>query len=295
MNEQIVIATFYKFTPMTDLPKQQQEMKTFCLEHNIKGSILLAEEGINATVAGSRAGVDDLLAWLRQRPGLADLEHKESFATAVPFQRMKVRLKREIVNMQVPSVAPEEMVGRYVPPQEWNALISDPEVLLVDTRNDFEVQLGTFQGAINPHTKAFHQFPGYVQQQLDPQKHKKVALFCTGGIRCEKATSYMLGLGFTEVYHLQGGILKYLEMVPASESLWEGECFVFDERVTVNHDLEPGEGELCHACQRPLTDTDRQSAQYIFGVCCPHCHDTLDPERKARFTEQQRQKRSVIS
>ncbi|MEZ4514411.1 MAG: rhodanese-related sulfurtransferase [Chloroflexota bacterium] len=243
MNQQIVIATFYKFTPMTHLPEQQQEMKTFCLERGIKGSILLAEEGINATVAGSREGIDELLTWLRQRPGLADLEHKESYATAVPFKRTKVRLKREIVNMQVPGVSPEEMVGRYVPPKAWNDLVSSPEVLLVDTRNDFEVQLGTFKGAINPHTKAFHQFPGYVQQ-LDPQKYKKVALFCTGGIRCEKATSYMLGLGFKEVYHLQGGILKYLEEVPAAESLWEGECFVFDERVTVNHDLEPGWGEI---------------------------------------------------
>lgn len=244
MDDHIVIATFYKFTPMTRLPEQQQEMKAFCLAHGLKGSILLAEEGINATMAGSREGIDELLAWLRRRPGLADLAHKESYATAVPFQRMKVRLKREIVNMQVPGVSPEEMVGRYVPPQEWNALISDPEVLLVDTRNDFEVQLGTFKGAINPHTSAFNQFPSYVQQQLDPQQHKKVALFCTGGIRCEKATSYMLGLGFAEVYHLQGGILKYLEEIPEEASLWEGECFVFDERMTVNHDLEPSNRSL---------------------------------------------------
>lgn len=233
MNEQIVIATFYKFTPMAQLPEQQQEMKHFCVAQGLKGSILLAEEGINATVAGSRAGIDTLLAWLRQRPGLADLKHQESLATAVPFQRMKVRLKREIVNMQVPGVSPEEMVGRYVPPEAWNALISDPNVVVVDTRNDFEVQLGTFQGAINPHTKSFHQFPSYVRQQLNPQQQKKVALFCTGGIRCEKATSYMLGLGFAEVYHLQGGILGYLAAVPPAESLWEGECFVFDERITV--------------------------------------------------------------
>lgn len=289
--EQIVIATFYKFVSLDALPQRQQALKAFCQAHSIKGSILLAEEGINATVAGTRPQIDLLLAHLRADTPFSDLEHKESYADFIPFQRMKVRLKREIVNMQVPTVSPEEMVGQYVPPEAWNALISDPEVVLVDTRNDFEVQLGSFQGAINPQTEAFHQFPAYANQALDPQKHKKVALFCTGGIRCEKATSYLLGQGFQEVYHLQGGILKYLETVPPEESLWEGECFVFDDRVTVDHALAPGDGELCHACQRPLTATDRQASTYIQGVCCPHCHDSIDAERKARFMEQQRQLR----
>lgn len=287
----IVIATFYKFTQMTGLLRWRQQIKECCQHHGIKGSFLLAEEGINATVAGPRSAIDALLNWLRQQPGLADLEHKESYAPFVPFQRLKVRLKREIVNMQVPGVSPEEMVGHYVAPAQWNRLIADPKVLLIDTRNDFEVQLGSFRGAVNPQTESFHEFPGYVQQQLDPQKHKKVALFCTGGIRCEKATSYLLGQGFQEVFHLQGGILNYLEKVPPEESLWEGECFVFDGRVTVNHDLEPGEGELCHACQRPLMAADRQSDKYSRGVCCPYCYDTLEPERKARFMEQQRQLR----
>lgn len=235
-----IIATFYKFVSLKNLVDFQQSLGQNCLELGVKGTILLAPEGINGTIAGSRETIDSLLGLLRSHPLLSDLDSKESFAAQPPFKRMKVRLKREIVTLGIANVKPRLQVGTYVSPQDWNKLISDPGVTVIDTRNHYEIALGTFKGAENPQTKSFGKFPDYVYHHLDPKKQKKVALFCTGGIRCEKATSYLLAQGFEEVYHLKGGILKYFEEVPTEESLWEGECFVFDERITVNQDLEPG-------------------------------------------------------
>lgn len=294
MTEKIIIAALYKFVTLDDYEEMRQPLLQTCLEHDVKGTLLLAQEGINGTIAGSRAGIDAVLAYLRQDWRLQDLIHKESYVTATadtppPFYRMKVRLKKEIVTLGLPDVDPTEMVGRYVPPRAWNQLISDPDVLLIDTRNDYEYAVGTFQGAVNPETFSFREFPQYVQNNLDPAQHKKVAMFCTGGIRCEKATSYLRALGFAEVYHLQGGILKYLEEVPAEESLWQGECFVFDNRVTVNHNLEPGQHEMCFACKMPLSPEEMASPYYQEGVSCPHCYEQLTAEQKASFAERQKQ------
>lgn len=232
-----IVAAFYKFVELPDFAQKRLPLLSYCHAQGVKGTILLAAEGINGTIAATtRNSIDSVLSFLRSDPRLADLEDQESYANSPPFARMKVRLKKEIVTIGLPEVAPQERVGIYVNPQEWNTLISDPDVTVIDTRNDFEVNIGTFKGAENPHTESFRQFPEYVNQNLNPNKHQKVALFCTGGIRCEKASSYMLSQGFSEVYHLKGGIIKYLEEVPMQESLWEGECFVFDERVTIAPD-----------------------------------------------------------
>ncbi len=292
--DSILIAALYKFVTLDDYEDLRQPILDVCLTHDVKGTLLLAQEGLNGTIAGSRAGVEAVLAYLRQDWRLQDLVHKESFMTPsesepLPFYRMKVKLKKEIVTLGLPDIDPTEMVGRYVPPRAWNQLISDPEVLLVDTRNDYEYSVGTFKGAINPETFSFRDFPEYVQEHLDPNQHKKVAMFCTGGIRCEKATSYLRGLGFDEVYHLQGGILKYLEEIPAEESLWEGECFVFDNRVTVNHDLQPGQYEMCFACKMPISSEEMASPHYEEGISCPHCYDKHTAVQKASFTERQKQ------
>lgn len=240
-------------------------------------------------LAGSREGIDKVLAFLREDARLADLEHKESYCEDLPFKRLRVRLKREIITLGDASIDPLEEVGEYVDAKDWNTLISDPDVVLVDTRNDFEVGLGTFQGAIDPDTASFRNFPEYVKKNLDPKKHKKVAMFCTGGIRCEKASSYMLREGFEKVYHLRGGILKYLEEVPEEESMWEGECYVFDERVSVNHDLAPGTFSACHGCGRPLSEKDVASELYEPGVTCPRCYHILTDAQKASFRERQKQ------
>lgn len=285
----IVIAAFYKFVALPDYQERQRPLRDFCVSQDVKGSILLAAEGINGTIAGSRQGVDAVLAFLRQDAVFASLTHKESQADFMPFARMKVRLKQEIVNLGRPDITPNKQVGQYVPAAEWNALISDPDVILVDTRNDFEVALGTFKGAINPQTAAFNQFPDFVQQNLDPSRHKKVAMFCTGGIRCEKATAYMLEQGFAEVFHLQDGILKYLEQVPPEESMWQGNCFVFDERVTVDHQLQPKPLELCPMCKTAVEPHHRTSPQYELGVRCPTCADTLTADQIERAREKQRQ------
>ena len=234
----IIVAALYKFARLPDYREMRPGLLDFCVAHELKGTLLLAPEGINGTVAGTRAGIDTLLALLQSDPRLADLEYKESSAHAMPFGKMKVRLKKEIVTLGVPGVDPNETVGTYVAPENWNALLSDPDMLLIDTRNNYEYAVGTFRGAVDPHTATFREFPDYVNQHLDPAKHKKVALFCTGGIRCEKATSFMRNKGFAEVYHLQGGILKYLEEIPAEKSLWQGKCFVFDQRVALGHGLE---------------------------------------------------------
>ena len=240
---QTVVIAFYKFVPLPDCEEMRIPLRTFCQQHGVMGTILLANEGINGTIAGSREGIDAVIAHLQSDPRFADFEWKESYHDDMPFEKMKVRLKREIVGLGVPQIDPLRKVGTYVSPEEWNALISDPDVIIVDTRNNYEVELGTFKGAIDPHTKAFREFPKFVEENLDPEKNKKVAMFCTGGIRCEKASSYLLDKGFQEVYHLQGGILKYLETIPSDESLFEGECFVFDERVTLDHQLKKGTKE----------------------------------------------------
>ncbi len=285
----IVVAALYKFVTLDDFRELREPLLSFCQAQSVRGTLLLAKEGINGTIAGSRHGIDAVLAHLRIDPRLATLEHKESLHDRMPFHRMKIKLKKEIVTLGVADVDPNVRVGTYVPPREWNALVEDPDVLLLDTRNDYEVDIGTFQGAKNPRTTNFREFPEYVRRHLDPRKHKKVAMFCTGGIRCEKASAYMLKAGFEEVYHLEGGILKYLEEVPAQQSTWRGECFVFDNRVAVNHRLEKGQYDQCYGCRHPITAADKQSPVYEKGVCCPHCFDKLNGDQKARFRERQRQ------
>ncbi|WP_104546123.1 rhodanese-related sulfurtransferase [Chroococcidiopsis sp. TS-821] len=284
-----IVATFYKFVSLPDAVEIQAPLLSYCLSHNVKGTILLAPEGINGTIAATRDRIDAVLAFLRANPRFADLEHKESTADAPPFERMKVRLKKEIVTLGVPEVDPNQRVGIYVSPQEWNALISDPEVTVIDTRNDYEVEIGSFKGAQNPQTRSFREFPEYVRQHLDPSQHKKVAMFCTGGIRCEKASSFLLSQGFAEVYHLKGGILKYLEEVPSAESLWEGECFVFDERVAVTHDLEIGSYDMCRSCGHPISKADKVSPHYEEGISCPYCFADLTEEKRKRQQEKQKQ------
>lgn len=256
-----VIAAFYKFVPLPDYEALRTPLQDFCRSLDVKGSILVAREGINGTISGTRGAMDAVLAHLRSDERFSDLEHKESYLAYQPFNRMKVRLKQEIVRLGVPGIDPNKKVGTYVEPHEWNSLISDPDVILIDTRNDYEVEIGTFKGAIDPKTKSFGEFPDYVKATLDPQRNKKVAMFCTGGIRCEKATAYMLEQGFEEVYHLKGGILRYLETIPAEDSLWEGECFVFDHRVSVDHGLDEGEAYLCPNCHEVVKG----------GATCRHC------------------------
>ncbi|MBB2497156.1 oxygen-dependent tRNA uridine(34) hydroxylase TrhO [Aquipseudomonas ullengensis] len=293
MTAKIVVAALYKFVSLPDYEALREPLLQTLLDNDIKGTLLLAEEGINGTVSGSRAGIDGLLAWFSLDARLADIDHKESFCDEQPFYRTKVKLKKEIVTLGVPGVDPNRLVGTYVEPQDWNALISDPEVLLIDTRNDYEVSIGTFEGAVDPQTKSFRDFPEYIKAHYDPAKHKKVAMFCTGGIRCEKASSYMLGEGFEEVFHLKGGILKYLEEVPQAETKWRGDCFVFDNRVTVRHDLSEGDYDQCHACRTPVSIEDRQSEHYAPGISCPHCWDSL-PE-KTRTSARERQKQIEIA
>lgn len=285
----IVVAALYKFVKLQDFAEKQHPLLSLCQAHNIKGTILLAPEGINGTVAGSRQAIDCILSFLRTDSRLADLEHKESYTNNPPFDRMKVRLKKEIVTIGLPGVDPNEQVGTYVNPKDWNTLISDPQVTVIDTRNDYEVSIGSFKGSQNPQTESFGEFPEYVRNHLDPKKHKKVALFCTGGIRCEKASSFMLSQGFEEVYHLKGGILKYLEEVPESESFWDGECFVFDQRIAVRHGLEPGSYDMCPSCGHPISEADKSSSKYQEGVSCPSCFDTLSEDKKARQQEKKRQ------
>ncbi|MDJ0691398.1 MAG: rhodanese-related sulfurtransferase [Xenococcaceae cyanobacterium MO_188.B32] len=285
-----VVVTFYKFVRLEDCINLKQPLLAYCQQQEIKGTILLATEGINGTIAGKRNNIEAVLAWLRQDARLADLEHKESLAKAPPFKRMKVKIKREIVTIGKPDVNPTQQVGTYVKPSDWNDIISDTETMVIDTRNNYEVNIGTFKGAINPQTESFRQFTEYAERNLDPQKQKKVAMFCTGGIRCEKASSYLLSQGFQEVYHLKGGILKYIEEIPAEESLWQGECFVFDERVTVKHGLAQGSYNLCYACGHPISPTDLASPYYEENVSCPHCYSALTPEKEARQREKKRQR-----
>lgn len=287
--EQIVVVALYKFTPFANFADYRNKIFQTMRSQGVKGTLLLAHEGINGTIAGKQNGIDHVLASLRDIPEIGNVTIKTSYVDEMPFYRTKVKLKKEIVTMGVEGIDPLQSVGRYVKPEDWNALISDPDVTLIDTRNDYEVQIGTFKHAVNPQTETFREFPEYVQENLNPKTHKKVAMFCTGGIRCEKSTAYLKSQGFEEVYHLEGGILKYLEDVPKDESLWEGECFVFDNRVAVNHDLEKGQYDQCYACRMPITDADKQSPAYVAGESCPHCIDKATAEQKARFRERERQ------
>lgn len=290
---QFLVAALYKFVELVDYKELQEPLFAFCEENEVKGTLLLAQEGINGTIAGPAKGVTAVLDYLRRDARLESLEHKESWAEKMPFYRMKVKLKREIVTMGIPNVQAGTMAGKYVRPEEWNALIDDPQVVVVDVRNDYEVSIGSFKKAVNPHTTSFSEFPQWVQEQSAEggvlAKGAKVAMFCTGGIRCEKSTAYLRTQGFDEVYHLQGGILKYLETTPPEQSLWDGECFVFDERVSVGHGLTPGSYELCRACRLPLSAEDKASEHYVEGVSCPHCHDKHTEEQKERFRERQKQ------
>ncbi|MCB1847684.1 MAG: rhodanese-related sulfurtransferase [Halieaceae bacterium] len=287
--DKVIVAALYKFVALEDFHQLREPLLDRCIAAGTRGTLLLAHEGINGTIAGSREALDEVLAYLRSDPRLADLEHKESADDHMPFYRMKVKVKKEIVTMGVPGIDPNQRVGTYVRPRDWNELVNDPEVLLIDTRNDYEYGIGTFRGALDPRTTSFREFPAYVRATLDPRRHKKIAMFCTGGIRCEKASAFMLKEGFEEVYHLQGGILKYLEEVPEQDSTWEGECFVFDNRVAVNHRLEKGQYDQCYGCRHPITEQDKLSDKYQKGVCCPRCYDTLSDEQKARFRERQKQ------
>ncbi len=285
----VVVCALYKFIRLSDFQDMREPLRKTMLKHGVKGTLLLAEEGINGTVAGSREGIDKLLDWLKADPRLAELEHKESLSDEMPFYRTSVKLKKEIVTMGVEGIDPNKVVGTYVKPKDWNDLISSPDVVLIDTRNDYEVEIGTFKNAVDPKTETFREFPEYVKNHLDPKKHKKVAMFCTGGIRCEKSTAYLKEQGFDEVYHLQGGILKYLEEVPPEESMWEGDCFVFDNRVAVDHNLQAGKYDQCHACRLPLTEEDKQNPKYERGVSCHRCIDKQTPDQTARYRERQRQ------
>lgn len=284
-----VVAALYQFTRFPDPAALRPGLLELCQSNGVKGSLLLAPEGINGTIAGTRDGIDRVLEAICALPGCAGLEWKESQADSMPFGRIKVRLKREIVTMGQPDVDPLARVGNYVRPQDWNALITDPDTVVIDTRNDYEVAIGTFQGAVDPATRAFGEFPQWWQANRERFAGKRVAMFCTGGIRCEKSTNYLLGQGLNEVYHLKGGILKYLEDVPAEESLWQGECFVFDDRVSVGHGLKPGGLKSCGACRRPVTEAAEQHPDYEEGVCCPACVNEYSQSDRARFRERQRQ------
>lgn len=285
------VAALYHFTRFADPAALRGPLLDLARAQGVRGSLLLAPEGINGTIAGSRAGIDAMLAHIRALPGCADLEWKESPAADMPFGRMKVRLKREIVTMGQPDVDPRARVGHYVQPQDWNALISAPDVVVIDTRNDYEVAIGSFAGAVDPGTRSFGEFPAWWAENADRFHNKRIAMFCTGGIRCEKSTNFLLGQGVQEVFHLKGGILKYLEEVPAQDSLWQGECFVFDQRVSVGHGLVQGGNAMCHACRRPVTPADRAHPDYEEGVSCPACITTFDEDRRARFRERMRQMR----
>lgn len=291
MSQDVVVCALYKFAVLNDYKALRQPLLDLMLERDVHGTLLLAREGINGTIAGSREGIDAVKAWLNGDERFDGIDYKESFVDIQPFKRTKVKLKKEIVTMGVEGIDPKRIVGTYVQPKDWNALISDPDVVLVDTRNQYEVEIGTFKNAVNPATDTFREFPEYVKENLDPARHRKVAMFCTGGIRCEKSTAYLKEQGFEEVYHLHGGILKYLEEVPEEQSLWQGECFVFDDRVTVNHRLERGGYDQCHACRRPITDEDKLRPEYEQGVSCHQCVESLTEEQKARFAERERQMR----
>jgi UPF0176 protein len=290
---EVVVAAFYKFVALPDFETLQSGLQKHCEAASLFGTILLAGEGINGTICGSHAGVQALMGWFAADPRFADIAPKFSFAPDMAFHRMKVRLKREIVTMGQADIDPVGNVGTYVSPEAWNALIDRDDTLLIDTRNDYEVAIGSFENAIDPKTASFRDFPAWVDNYLeslpDTERPKNIAMFCTGGIRCEKATAYLVGKGYENVFHLQGGILKYLENVPEQDSKWQGDCFVFDQRVSVRHGLSPGDYDMCHACRMPLTAADKQNTAYEHGVACPHCIDRHSDNDRARFRERQKQ------
>ena len=285
----VIVAALYRFAKLPDFESFRDPLLQLMLIHGVKGTLLLAKEGVNGTIAGPRGGVDAVVDWLTQDKRLSGLETKESCVNVNPFYRSKVKLKKEIVTMGVEDIDPNYSVGTYVDPKEWNVLLSDPDVLLVDTRNNYEVEIGTFENAINPKTNSFREFPSYVKNNLNPVKHKKVAMFCTGGIRCEKSTAYLKQQGFKEVFHLKGGILNYLKEVSEGETKWEGECFVFDNRVTVNHKLEKGSYDQCHACRMPITEKEKENKHYKKGVSCHYCYDKHTKAQVERYAERERQ------
>lgn len=284
---------FYHFVTLDKKNNIQEHVYNFCEANNIKGTILLADEGINGTISGKEKNIRDFLIFIKKEDlfngVFSKLEHKESWASKNPFYRMKVRLKKEIVALGVDGVSPTKNVGKYVKPEEWNNLISDPNTIIIDTRNHYEVDIGTFKNATNPNTSTFRELPSFIEENLDPKTPKKIAMFCTGGIRCEKATSLMLDKGFKDVYHLEGGILKYLETIDKDESLWEGECFVFDQRVAVTHGLNEGKYDQCYACRHPLSPDEINSSHYIKGISCPYCYNKLTNEKKSSVIERQKQ------
>lgn len=287
--QMFIVAALYHFSRFPEPASLRGPLVDLCAIHNVKGSLLLAREGVNGTIAGTRSGIDAVLAHLRSLPDCAALEHKESFFDANPFGRMKVKLKREIVTMGLPDVDPIARVGSYVAAQDWNELIASDDVVVIDTRNDYEVGIGTFQGAVDPNIRSFRDFPAWWQAHQDEFRGKRIAMFCTGGIRCEKSTNYLLGQGVNDVFHLKGGILKYLEEVPQDNSLWNGECYVFDGRVSVGHGLIAGDYDTCHACRRPISAADKNRAEYERGAACHHCVDEYSDADRARFRERQRQ------
>jgi UPF0176 protein len=288
-SSQIVIAALYQFMACPYYQAQSPGLKAQCRQYGIKGTLIFSSEGINGTVSGSRGSIDALKSYLIDGLGFTQLEYKESCFQKQPFYRLKILEKPEIVTLGRPDILPYEQVGTYVLPAEWNDFIQQEDVTVIDVRNDYEVKIGSFKGAMDPKTKTFREFPAFTQKNLDPRKHKKIAMFCTGGIRCEKASAYMLKEGFESVYHLKGGILQYLEDVPADKSLWEGECFVFDQRVTVKEAVKPGSYSLCHGCRLPVSVEDKASSQYIEGVSCPACYEFLSDEKYARAAERHRQ------
>ena len=287
----ITVAALYHFTRFPDPAALQAPLADLARAQGVKGSLLLAPEGINGTIAGSRAGIDAMLAHIRALPGCGDLDWKESHAQTMPFGRMKVRLKREIVTMGQPDVDPRARTGHYVEPQDWNALISSPDTVVIDTRNDYEIEIGTFEGAIDPGTRSFREFPQWWRDNAHRFHNKRVAMFCTGGIRCEKSTNFLLSEGVSDVYHLKGGILKYLEEIPAEGSLWNGDCFVFDSRVSLRHGLELGEYDSCHACRRPVSAQDKLHRDFEQGVSCHRCISEYSNADRARFREREHQMR----
>jgi UPF0176 protein len=286
-------STFYHFVELNDYQDLQPSIQKFCDEQMLKGTILLANEGINGTLSGDEEAIRAFHKYIKANPlfnkKFTGLAHKESWASNNPFYRMKVRLKKEIVALGVPGVSPIKKVGQYVKPSDWNQLISDPDTIVIDTRNGYEVDIGSFKGSINPNTETFREFPQYIDKKINPNKDKKIAMFCTGGIRCEKATSLMLEKGFNNVYHLKGGILKYLEEIPKEESLWEGECFVFDQRVAVTHNLLEGHYDQCYACRHPLSPSEIKSAKYTPGVSCPYCYNNISSKKRDSVKERQKQ------
>ena len=289
MSTQYVTCALYKFVALPNFGSLRAPLLKSMTDNEVFGTLLLAAEGINGTMSGTREGVNAVLQWIAQQPGLENIDCKESFDDEIPFYRSKVKLKKEIVTMGVEGIDPKQVVGTYVKPKDWNALISDPDVLVVDTRNDYEVEIGTFKNAVDPKTTSFREFPAWAKDNLDKGKHKKIAMFCTGGIRCEKSTAYIKEQGFEEVYHLEGGILKYLEEVPKEQTLWQGECFVFDNRVAVDHDLKRGSYDQCHACRMPITEDEKTLPAYSEGLSCHHCNGKVSPDQKLRFAQRQKQ------